>query len=154
MFSERSPWAIIAKNKAVICVLGDYSLLHIQREQDGTSADPYETDQTRRHAEELSCDRFAAQFLLEQVDRYAADVRVAADMVRLKRQLGIYFALFGLTLLAKNNWGDTSTHPAVQKRINAVRQEMETYPAEVAHAVAHVSFASLRTMCPTVPCPF
>jgi hypothetical protein len=131
-----------------------HEIHHIQRQQEGTGAAPYETDPTRRRAEELSCDRFAAQFLLEQVDRYAADAGVAADMIRLKRQLGIYFALFGLTLLAKDNWSDTSTHPAVQKRIDAVHQEMEPLRSEVAYAIAHVSFASLRTMWPAIPCPF
>lgn len=131
-----------------------HEIHHIQRQQEGTSADPYEADPTRRRAEELSCDRFAAQFLLDRVDAYAAAAGVLADMVRLKRQLGIYFALFGLTLLAKDNWGDTSTHPAVQKRIDAVRQEMEPFRSDLANAMAHMSFASLRTMWPAVPGPF
>jgi hypothetical protein len=79
---------------------------------------------------------------------------VAADMVLFKRQLGIYFALFGLTLLAKDNWGATSTHPAVQKRIDAVHQAMEPSRSEIAYAIAHVAFASLRAMWPAVPGPF
>jgi hypothetical protein len=70
-----------------------------------------------------------------------------------KRRLGIYFALFGLTLLARDNWEDTSTHPAVQKRINAVIQAMGSSRSEMAYAIARVSFAALRELWPSVPAP-
>jgi hypothetical protein len=126
---------------------------HLQRQQDGTSADPHEAGPTRRREEELCCDLYATRFLLQDVAKYAATESVAPELVHFKRQLGIYFALFGLTLLAKNNWGDTSTHPAVQTRIDAVHRATEPR-SEVAYAIAHVAFASLRALWPSVPGPF
>jgi hypothetical protein len=131
-----------------------HEIHHLQRQQEGTSADPNEADPTRRRAEELSCDLYATQFLLQDADKYAASEAVAADMVLFKRQLGVYFALFGLTLLAKDNWGDTTTHPAVQKRIDAVHQAMRPSRSEMANAIGHVAFASLRALWPSVPGPF
>lgn len=114
---------------------GSWALLHeihhLQRQQEGTSADPNDPDPTARRAEELSCDLFATEFLLRDVGKYAEMEDVPPERVHFKRQLGIYFALFGLTLLAKDNWGDTATHPAVQRRIDAAHQAMAPHRSEL-----------------------
>jgi hypothetical protein len=39
---------------------------------------------------------------------------VDPELVFRKSQLGIYFALFAIAALAKDNWGDTDTHPALR----------------------------------------
>jgi hypothetical protein len=72
-------------------------------------------------------------------------------LVRRKRETGIYFALFTLTLLAKDNWDASKTHPAVQDRIDAVEAMMGTARDEIAKAIARTAFAALRTLWPTAP---
>jgi hypothetical protein len=55
--------------------------------------------------EELSCDEFATRFLLQHVDLCARHESVELELVRQKRQLAIYFALFAMTLIAKEQMG-------------------------------------------------
>lgn len=42
-----------------------HELRHIRHQREGTGADPYSDDEMAKHDEELSCDAFAATFLLE-----------------------------------------------------------------------------------------
>jgi hypothetical protein len=131
-----------------------HEVRHIRHQQECTSADPYDEDPTERRAEELSCDAYAVEFLLQQVDRYAAAENVDPAEVARKRQLGIYFALFALTLVAKDNWGASQTHPAVQSRIDAARLAMAAQRSEIADAIAYSAFAALRKFWPSAPGPF
>jgi len=71
--------------------------------------------------------------------------------VRRKRQLGIYFALFAMTLTARDRWEASRSHPAVQTRIDAARALMGHRRDEVAEAVATVAFATLHVLMPG-PC--
>jgi hypothetical protein len=96
-----------------------HELRHIRHQREGSGADPHSEDKAAKHAEELSCDAFATTSLLEQIDLCARATVQSADLVRQKRQLGIYFGLFSVTLLAKDKWGKSKTHPAVQARIDA-----------------------------------
>jgi Zn-dependent peptidase ImmA (M78 family) len=128
-----------------------HELQHIRHQHERTSTDLFDPDSEPDHAEELSCDRFATQFLLEKADDYAESEQVAPERVRQKRELGVYFALFALTLLAKKNWGDTQTHPAVQKRIEAAIVIIGPAASEPARAVAHMAFAALRCFWPGAP---
>lgn len=130
-----------------------HEVRHIKHQQEGTSADPHEVCPTNRRNEELSCDRYATTFLLEQVDVYARAENVEPARVVQKRQLGIYFALFALTVLAKDKWTASNTHPAVQERIDAVQAVMKPHRSEVADAIAHAAFAALRALWPSAPCP-
>jgi hypothetical protein len=125
---------------------------HIQHQQAGTSASS--GDRRKRHQEELSCDLYATQFLLEELEAYAQSHNENVSKVRQKRQLGIYFGLFALTLLTKNRWDACETHPSVQSRINAVRTAMAAQASDTADAVAHQAFAALRTLWPKAPSPF
>ncbi|MDB5411529.1 MAG: hypothetical protein JWL84_6441 [Rhodospirillales bacterium] len=68
-----------------------------------------------------------------------------------KRELGIYFALFAMTLTARGRWGASRSHPAVQTRIDAVRALMGRRRDEVAEAIATVAFATLPALMPGVP---
>lgn len=71
--------------------------------------------------------------------------------VRRKRELGIYFALFAMTLTAQDRWEAFRSHPAVQTRIDAARALMGHRREEVAEAVATVAFATLHVLMPG-PC--
>ncbi|WP_369721320.1 phage exclusion protein Lit family protein [Bradyrhizobium sp. LLZ17] len=126
-----------------------HELRHIRHQREGTGADPHSEDKSAKHAEELSCDAFATTFLLEQIDLYATGQ--SADLVRQKRQLGIYFGLFAVTLLAKDKWGESKTHPAVQVRIDAVRTLMADQKSDIAAAMAHFAFAVLGIVWPGAP---
>ena len=128
-----------------------HEVRHLKHQQDGDAADPYEADPTRRRKEELSCDAFATQFLLDQLDSYAQQEKVSPNVVRRKRELGIYFALFAMTLMARDQWGASRSHPSIQARIDAVRTLMGSQRDEVAEAIASVAFATLHALMPGSP---
>jgi len=115
-----------------------HELRHIRHQQDGTGADPYSDDKAAKHAEEMSCDAFATTFLLEQIDLYAQSTNQSADLIRRKRQLGIYFGLFAVTMLAKDKCGESKSHPAVQARIDAVRKLMADQKSDIAAAMVRI----------------
>lgn len=128
-----------------------HEVRHLQHQQDGDAADPDEEDPTRRRKEELSCDAFATQFLLDRLEDYAEQKGVNPVAVRRKRELGIYFALFAMTLMARDRWEASRSHPAVQTRIDAARALMGRRRDEVAEAIATVAFATLHALMPNVP---
>jgi hypothetical protein len=127
-----------------------HELRHIRYQREGTAADAQTSEASAKHDEEFSCDRCATTFILRKVDDYAAATGEPADSVRRKRQLGIYFGLFAITLLAKDKWDATETHPSVEERIQRVRSLMVP-PDEIAAAIAHVAFASLAPNWPGSP---
>lgn len=131
-----------------------HELRHIRHQRQGTGADPFGDDREAKHREELSCDEFATTFLLEQIDVYAADEGVTVDSVLLKRQLGIYFGLFAVTLLAKDKWQASESHPSVQERLDAVRTIMEPRKVDLAAGIAHAAFAVLGQHWPGAPNPY
>jgi hypothetical protein len=128
-----------------------HEVRHIKHQQDGTGADPYGIASEPFHKEELSCDDFATNFLLEKIDDYAKSQSVDTEKVRRKRQLAVYFAFFAITLLAKDKWSASLSHPAVQDRIGATTTLIGADRSELAEAIAHTSFAALRTLWPTAP---
>lgn len=132
-----------------------WALLHevrdLRHQREGDAADPYDADPTQRRNEELSCDAFATQFLLEQLDAYAKQESVSPVLVRRKRELGIYLALFAMTMMARDKWGATNSHPSIQTRIDAVRALMGHQRDEVAEAIASVAFATLHALMPGAP---
>lgn len=124
---------------------------HIKHQQEGTGADPHGTAPEPFHEEEFSCDEFATKFLLEKAGDYARDESVEVEKVQRKRQLAVYFAFFAITLLAKDNWAASLSHPAVQDRIDAVTALIGADRCELTEAIAHTSFAALRTLLPAAP---
>lgn len=137
--------AIIALSWALL-----HEVRHIQHQQQNTSATDADSPECWRR-EELSCDAFATKFLLEQMQSYSIQTGYDSALVRRKREMAIYFALFALTLLAKNNWEESDTHPSVQDRINAVCALMGNDRDELAEAIAHTAFSVLRTFWPLAP---
>jgi len=123
---------------------------HLQHQQGGTSADPYGPDSSR-HDEELSCDSYAAHFLLEKVPEYSKSTNEKLELVYQKRETAIYFALFGITLLAKDKWNDSKTHPAVQRRLDQITSILKPVMSETAFGVAAIAFDCLKRVWPTAP---
>lgn len=127
-----------------------HEIRHIRHQQEGTGATANGNDRAARYIEEFSCDAFGVNFLLEQLDAYSASTREPVETVRSKRQLGIYFGLFALTLMTKDHWGDSETHPAAQRRIDAV-QALMSPASDMASAMAHAAFAGLGSLWPKAP---
>lgn len=128
-----------------------HELRHIRHQRRGVSADPFAGDMETNHKEEFSCDEFATTFLLERADEYAAIEQIDVERVRRKRQLGIYFGLFAVTLLAKDKWQASDSHPSVQARILAIRGLMEATKSDLAARIAHAAFAVLGQVWPGAP---
>ncbi|MBE3640675.1 phage exclusion protein Lit family protein [Mangrovicoccus algicola] len=130
-----------------------HELRHIQHQQDGTSA-TFNAPSIDQHAEELSCDEFATTFIMEFVANYAEQSGDAEDKVRQKRELGVYFALFAMTLIAADQWGDSESHPAMKIRIEEVIKNMGTEGTGISDAIAHAAFAALWIIYPNALGPF
>jgi hypothetical protein len=129
-----------------------HEVRHLQHQQDGDAADPDEDDPIHRRNEELSCDAFATNFLLDRLDAYAKrEKTVSPLLVRRKRELGIYFAFFAMTLMARDRWDASRSHPSVQTRIDAARILMGHQRDEVAEAIGSVAFATLHALMPGAP---
>lgn len=123
-----------------------HELRHIRHQRERIiSANLSDASSEEKRQEEFSCDAFATNFLLEQVEVYATVHDVNVELIKQKRQLGIYFGLFAVTLLAKNKWEASDSHPSVQARLDAVRTIMEPTKSDLAAAIAHVAFATLGT---------
>ena len=131
-----------------------HEVRHIQHQQAGSGADPYDADPTKRRQEEFDCDQYATRFLLDRIDDYARAKNLDPAQVAQKRHLGICFALFTLTLLAKDKWEASNNHPPVQDRIEAVLRDLAPRRSEIADAIAHTSFAVLRAVWPSAPGAF
>jgi hypothetical protein len=128
-----------------------HELRHIRHQREGTGADPLGDNTAAKHQEEISCDEFGTTFLLEGTEVYAQQAKVSVGLVRQKHQLGIYFGLFALAMLTKDNWRASESHPSAQTRINAVRDLMTAQRSDMAAAIAHVAFAVLASVWPGTP---
>jgi len=127
-----------------------HEIRHIRHQREGTSAGAFGTPECKRN-EEFSCDEFATKFVLEKMIDYSARSGDNFSLVRRKRELGIYLALFSLTLLSKDKWEESDSHPSVQERINAVCEIMGHDRDETAGVIAHAAFATLREIWPSAP---
>ena len=130
-----------------------HEVRHLRHQQEGTGAamaDPPE----KWRKEELSCDLYATQFLLDRADEYAMAAGEPVDKVRQKREIGIYFALFALVLIGAGHWHETDTHPAMERRIAEVMKKMNADGTRPTDAIAHTAFVALWTVFPEAPGPF
>lgn len=130
-----------------------HEIRHLQHQQEGTGAKQGASSE-EYHAEELSCDEFATNFILEKIGTYASLHGVAADQIRQKRQMGIFFAMFAMTLIGNGCWTASDSHPAVQTRIDATIKQMSSNGRELSDVVAHAAFAALWLKWPDAPGPF
>ncbi len=150
---DRDPQGRAASELSIIAVAWAllHEVRHIRHQREGTSASVHGDTREARQHEEFSCDEFATRFILEHVQRYSDESGYDPVLVRRKREMSIYFALFALTLLAKDSWAASDTHPSVQDRIDAVCGLMGNDRDELAEAIAHTAFATLRTLWPSAP---
>jgi hypothetical protein len=71
--------------------------------------------------EELECDRYALNMMIEKISEYAAGSGYPARGVLAKRLLGILFAKLAiLTITPEHKWSDATDHPSVKDRIRRV----------------------------------
>lgn len=130
-----------------------HEVRHLQHQQEGTGAE-LQAQIGENHAEELSCDEFATRYILDKVDDYSHNHSVSVEQVRHKRQLGIYFAMFAMTLIGAEHWESSDSHPPMQMRIDAAITQMGTTGTAMPDAVAHAAFAALWNRWPDAPGPF
>jgi len=134
---------------------GGWALLHevrhCQHQQEGTSTS-WETDSAKKHGEEISCDAFATEFILSQLWRYADQHAADRSKVEQKRQLGVNFALFALTVISRDRWDATETHPSMQHRIDATWEYLRNHSPNLnAMAISGMAFATLQAVWPGAP---
>jgi hypothetical protein len=127
-----------------------HEIRHIQKQQKGTSAGPY-APREEVLAEENCCDKYATKYIIEKISDYAKQAAVPEELVRTKRQVGILFALFTMTLILRDAWGETDGHSALQERINAVRSHFGATGITGADVIVYAAFAALRTVLPEAP---
>lgn len=127
-----------------------HEIHHVQHQQEGTGA-PYNGTTKQKHTEELYCDSFATTFMLEKISEYKEAMGSTPELVYQKRQLGIYFALFAISLITAEKWAETETHPALQIRIDNIIIQMEPWRNQAADAIAGSAFAALQQKWPFAP---
>lgn len=130
-----------------------HEIRHLQHQHEGTRATLHDPPQ-EHHKEELSCDAFATTFLLGQIDDYAASEGFDAQAVAVKRELGVYVALFAMTLLGPAVWKRSESHPSMQTRIDSVTRTMGSTGKSASDAIARGAFAALQLKYPNAPTPF
>ena len=130
-----------------------HEIKHLQNLQKDTNA-KWDDPEEEWHKEEFECDEFATTFLLKKVEQYARMKSVAPQSIKRKRTLGIYYALFAMTLKKVENWKGSNTHPAMQDRIDATQKLIDDSGVEVSSWIAHDTFFRLRLRWPKAPGPF
>lgn len=127
-----------------------HEVRHLKHQQDMTSTAKDAPPELAR-AEELSCDSFAAEYLLETVAQYAKDYEMDQAKVRMKRALGVYFGVFALIILAYPNWHETASHPSVSDRLRAMRSILNAEGLDEALCIAELALAGLKQVWPNTP---
>ncbi|RQQ45889.1 phage exclusion protein Lit family protein [Burkholderia stagnalis] len=127
-----------------------HEVRHLRHQQEGTSTAEGDSPEIAR-AEEFSCDRFAAEYLIEKVTDYAQAHAANKTTVRMKRALGIYFGVFALIVLAHPNWGQTQSHPSVADRLRAMRDVLSVNGLDEALCMVGLSLAGLKQVWPNAP---
>ncbi len=130
-----------------------HEIRHIKHQQDGTSSGPYGSKQ-ELHDEEFSCDAFAAEFILEQVEQFAGSEGVDASRVRQKREMGLLHAMFALSMLTIERWGDSVSHPDTLSRIHRGLNIIGTTVEKDSLKCSCMSFIALSAIYPNSPQPF
>lgn len=103
-----------------------HELKHLQHQQEGTSSTYGSLSE--KHGEELDCDRYAARFLLDQIDAYSKSTGDDPDKVRQKRRLGIVFGLLVLSAIKGQHQDASETHPSSRERLLAMIREIDLQP--------------------------
>ncbi|WP_458237612.1 phage exclusion protein Lit family protein [Pseudomonas sp. P5_A2_2] len=124
-----SGWAMLHEIQHCIC------------QQDGTSST--DGDIESKHAEELRCDAYATRFVMDGVSAYTNGSGEEGSLVKRKRATGIYFATFALALLSHGAWAESESHPSIETRIEAIRQQVSGDVLDEPLLIAALAFVSL-----------
>jgi len=127
-----------------------HEMKHLKDQQDGGAASA-DAAPSVFHSEELSCDEFATNFILARSEEFARGEKVSPLSVRTKRELGILFAVFAITLIAKDRWAASERHPAVQTRIDAILNSMNEAEGSVPVAIAYAAYVAFWKTMPNAP---
>lgn len=127
-----------------------HEVRHLKHQQEGTSTVDGD-DSELAHAEELSCDCFAAEYITGNIAQYASFHEVDQAKVRMKRSLGVYFGVFALIILGYPNWKESASHPSVSDRLRAIRSELSADGLDEALCVAALALAGLKQVWPDAP---
>ena len=131
-----------------------HEIKHLQNLQNGTNA-KRDDSKKKWHKEELACDEFATTFLLEKVEEYAQMKSEDAQSVKRKRNIGIYAALFAMTLMKAKNWKASRTHPKMQTRIDATTKCIDDFGNSILdQKTGYMMFTRLQLLWPDAPCPY
>lgn len=129
-----------------------HEIQHLIHQQDGTAADREDVESCR--AEEISCDLFATEYLLADLRKYADASGQDFELLKMKRQAGIYGALFAMTLIAEEAWGESDSHPALQVRLERVVATIDGLGFNrIAGGIAASAFITLKLRFPDAPDP-
>lgn len=129
-----------------------HEVRHLIHQQEETSADSKDVEACR--AEELTCDLFATEFLLANLAEHAQSSGQDLQSLQMKRQTGIYGALFAIALIGRGSWDQTDSHPALQHRIDEAVGTMERLGFNmVAAAIGASAFSTLQLQFPEAPTP-
>ena len=131
-----------------------HEVCHLQKQQEGSSVSN-DAPSDEKKAMELSCDYFATQYILEHASEYANANNIDIQLLEQKRQIGVHFALFALTILTRYKWTNSTSHPDVQVRINQAWEQMNdrglNSQAVVASFGAFYALHQLWNNAPSVP---
>lgn len=95
--------------------------------------------------EEIACDLFARNFLMQSADKYAFDSGQDVAKVKAKRALGIMFAkMLMLEISPLEKWSSAGGHPAVGDRVRALLADV---PQDVADYFWLATSSLLIAMC-------
>ena len=129
-----------------------HEVRHLMHQQDGTSAAPEDPQAVRN--EELSCDRFATEFLLADLEAYSEQSGYKLESLQMKRQTAVFGALFAMALFGEGVWNESNTHPALQTRIEEAVAIMDGHGLSICAAAIGVSaFSTFNLMFPEAPNP-
>jgi len=96
-----------------------HEIQHLKFRQEGkTDLDPKD--------EEILCDKFAREVLLDNLDKYSKDSGYSLEKLKTKRAMSIAFASFILLVITpKQSWGGTRSHPSITRRIEELTQSLQ-----------------------------
>ena len=127
-----------------------HEVRHLKHQQDFTATADGGPPELAR-GEELSCDQFAAEYLIAATAQYASANSVDQAKVRMKRALGVYFGMFALIVLAHPNWKVTESHPSVSDRLREMRSILSADGLDETICVATLALAGLKQVWPDAP---
>ena len=153
----QEPHVLMAMDLAKLAVAWVFfhEIKHVQDQHERGDAEQgnFKKDKKELHRDEFACDEYATKFLLKKVEQYAQDCAVDPSSAKSNRVLGIYIALFAMTLMKAGDWGESEKHPAMQDRIDNVTKYISSSGTGVADWIVHDIFDRLQHKWPNTSTP-